>query len=50
MLENLSVDDGELRVQSTDLFGLQIDEALVFRAKRPTADRLSNMRMEPTRH
>ena len=39
MLANLPVDDGELRVQSTDLFGLQIDEAIVFRAKRPMAHR-----------
>jgi hypothetical protein len=39
MLQNLPVDDGELRVQSTDLFGLHIEEAVVFRAKRPVADR-----------
>jgi len=34
ILANLPVDDGELRVQSTDLFGLQIEEAIIFRAKR----------------
>jgi hypothetical protein len=39
MLANLPVDDGELRVQSTDLFGLQIDEAIVNRARRPVAHR-----------
>lgn len=39
ILANLPVDDGELRVQSTDLFGLQIDEAVIFRAKKPSADR-----------
>ena len=39
MLDNLPVNDGELRMQSTDLFGLQIDEAVVFRAKRATANR-----------
>jgi hypothetical protein len=49
MLDNLSEEDGELRVQSTDLFGLQIEEAVVFRAKRPAAIRPSNRRMEPTR-
>ena len=35
IVETLGTDDGELRVQSTDLFGLQIDEAVVFRAKKP---------------
>lgn len=39
ILANLPVDDGELRVRSTDLFGLQIDEAIIFRARRPSADR-----------
>ena len=39
ILENLAVDDGERRMQSTDLFGLHIDEAVVFRAKRPVANR-----------
>jgi hypothetical protein len=39
MVENVGTDDGELRVQSTDLFGLQIDEAVVSRAKMPVADR-----------
>jgi hypothetical protein len=39
MVENLATDDGELRVQNTDLFGLQIDEAIVFRAKAPVAHR-----------
>jgi len=48
LLDTLSVDDGELRVQSTDLFGLQIEEAVIFRAQR-AANRPSNMRMEPTR-
>jgi len=27
--------DAELRVRSTHLFGFQIDEAIIFRAKRP---------------
>src|SRR5439155_23037380 len=32
-LKNCPVDDGELHLRSTDLVGLQIDEAIVFRAK-----------------
>ncbi len=35
ILDNLPVDDDELRVRSTDLFGLQIEEAIIFRARRP---------------
>jgi hypothetical protein len=31
---DLAVDDGELRVQSTDLFGLNIEDAIILRAKR----------------
>jgi hypothetical protein len=48
MQQNFAVEDGELRVQITDLFGLQIEEAVVFRAKRPTAIPPSSKRMEPT--
>ena len=39
ILANLPVDDGELRLRSTDLFDLQIDEAVIFRAMKPRADR-----------
>lgn len=39
ILANLAVDDGELRVKSNDLFGLQIDKAIIFRAKEPKAKR-----------
>lgn len=39
ILLNLAVEDGELRVTSTDLFGLQIDEAIIFRAMKPAATR-----------
>lgn len=39
ILANLPVDDGEVRVRSTDLFGLQIDEAIIFRAKKPGSNR-----------
>lgn len=39
ILENLPVDDGERRVRSTDLFGFQLDEAIIFRAKKPQVGR-----------
>ena len=39
ILANLPVDDGELRVRNPDLFGLEIDEAIIFRAKRPDSNR-----------
>lgn len=39
ILANLPVDDGELRIQSTDLFGLDIEEGVIFRAKRPESRR-----------
>jgi hypothetical protein len=29
-----SVDDGELRVQRSNLFGLEIEDAIILRAKR----------------
>ena len=34
-LKNVPVDDGERRIQRTDSFGLQIEEGIIFRAKRP---------------
>jgi len=56
ILENLAVEDDELRVQSTDLLGLQIQEAIIFRAKkpRPSPSALPNRALHPpaqkTRH
>ena len=56
ILENLPVEDDELRVQSTDLLGLQIQEAIIFRAKkpRPSPAALPNRALHPpaqkTRH
>ena len=35
ILENLPVEDRELRIQSTDLLGLQIQEGIIFQAKKP---------------
>ena len=34
VLTNFPVDDGELRIQKTNLFGLDIEEGIIFRAKR----------------
>jgi hypothetical protein len=34
-LTNVPVEDGERRIQSTDLFGMEIEEAIILRAKRP---------------
>ena len=39
MLANLPVDDGELRYRGTDLLPLEIDEAIIFRARKAGADR-----------
>lgn len=50
ILENMPVDDGELRVRSTDLFGFQLDEAIIFRAKNPQVGKNgpSNRALHPT--
>jgi len=37
ILNTIPVDDGERRLQNTDLFGLQITDAIILRAKRPVA-------------
>jgi hypothetical protein len=34
-LKNVPVEDGERGLQSTDLFGMQIEQAIIFRAKQP---------------
>lgn len=34
VLSAISVEDGEVRVQQSNFFGLQIEEALILRAKR----------------
>ncbi|SRR5712691_5031919 len=51
ILENLPVEEGEgeLKVQSTDLLGLQIQEAIIFRAKkpRPSPAVLPNTALQP---
>lgn len=45
---NSPVEDGELRVQSTDLFGLEIEEGIIFRAKRPESRRNRRKTLQPT--
>ena len=34
-VKNVPVEDGERRIQSTELFGMQIEEAIILRAKGP---------------
>lgn len=50
ILENLPFDkaEGELKVQSTDLLGLQIQEAIIVRAKKPSPAVLPNTALHPT--
>jgi hypothetical protein len=47
VLAAFSVDDGEVRVQKSILFGLEIEDAIILRAKRPGRE-LPNTAMEPT--
>lgn len=35
VLRAFSVDDGEMRLQNSNLFGMLIEDAIIFRAKRP---------------
>jgi hypothetical protein len=50
VLAAFSVDDGELRVQKSNLFGLEIEDAIILRAKRPQPDanELPNTALHPT--
>jgi len=48
ILAKLPVDDGELRIQNTDLFGLDIEEGIIFRAKRPESRRNRRKTLQPT--
>jgi hypothetical protein len=47
ILANIPVDDGERRIQSTDLFDLQIDEAIILRAKRPQSKKPTARALQP---
>lgn len=48
ILASFPVDDGERHIQSTDLFGLRIDEAVIFRARRPDPKRSGRKTPQPT--
>jgi hypothetical protein len=47
LLANCPVDDREIRLQSTDLFGLDIEEAIIFRAKRPDEKKPAGKSLQP---
>ena len=47
ILENIPVDDGERHLQSTDLFGLQIREAIILRSRRPSANKPARRALQP---
>ena len=47
ILDNFPVDDGERRIQSTDLFGLKIEEAIILRAKRPRSNKAVRKALHP---
>jgi hypothetical protein len=47
ILDKFPVDDGERSLQSTDLFGLQIEEAIILRAKRPRPDKQARKALVP---
>lgn len=48
ILAAFAVDDGDVRVKNSNLFGLEIEDAIILRAKAPSTDRLPNTAMEPT--
>ena len=35
ILENIPVEEGEIRIKNTDLPGMQIEEAIIFRSMKP---------------
>jgi hypothetical protein len=47
ILHRFPVEDGELRIGNTDLFGLQIEEAIILRAMRPTRKRPPRNALHP---
>ena len=46
ILDNFPVDDGERRIGSNDLFGLQMDDAIILHAKRPSSKRPARKTLE----
>ena len=47
ILDNIPVDDGARRLHSTDLFDLQIEEAIILRAKRPGPNKTARKAPHP---
>ena len=39
ILENIPVEDGEIRIENTDLLGMQIKEGIILRSMRPKPQR-----------
>ncbi len=39
ILENIPVEDGEIRIENTDLLGMQIEEAIILRSMKPKPQR-----------
>ncbi len=48
ILSSVPVEDGERHIQNTDLFGLQIEKAIIFRACRPDPGKPVGKAVEPT--
>lgn len=48
ILKAFDVEDDEVRVQNSNLFGLQIEDAFIFRAKRPVSDERPNKTLHTT--
>ena len=48
IVRSVPVEDGERHIQSTDLFGLQIEKAIIFRAWRPAPHKPSGKVLQPT--
>jgi hypothetical protein len=46
-LDSLPVDDAKRRIQNTDFFGLQIEDAIILRAKRPERKRPARKTLHP---
>ena len=47
VLQAFSVEDGEVHVQNSKLFGLEIVEAFIFRAKRPNSGQSAPKELHP---
>lgn len=47
ILQGFSVEDGDVRIKKTNLFGLEIEDAIILRAKAPTTDRRQAPVMAP---